>query len=292
MTLFTGSGVAIVTPMTSDGKVDFENLRKLFDWHIENKTDAIIACGTTGEASTLDDDEHIAVIEAVVQQAAGRVPVIGGVGSNNTLHAVELSVKAENVGADGLLHVTPYYNKASKKGLLAHYKLISENVNIPIILYSVASRTGMNLTPEMVSELKELPHIVGIKEASGDISQIVEIARLADEDFAIYSGNDDQILPVLSVGGAGVISTVANIIPQQLHDMIAAYQSGDIKTATKIQLDYKPLMDAVFAEVNPIPIKAAVSMIHEIPLNYRLPLCEPEKSTSDRLAELITEYDL
>jgi len=216
LTIFKGSGVALITPMLQDGSVDFDKLKELAEWHVQQGTNAIIACGTTGEASTLDDEEHIAVIEAVVKQVAGRIPVIGGTGSNNTPHGIHLSKEAQRVGADALLVVTPYYNKATKKSLVAHYEAICQSVELPVILYSVSSRTGLNLTPEAVAELKKIPNIKGIKEASGDISQIAEIARLADDDFAIYSGNDDQVTPILALGGSGVISTIGNIAPNSL----------------------------------------------------------------------------
>uniref|UniRef100_UPI00403F3B1D 4-hydroxy-tetrahydrodipicolinate synthase n=1 Tax=Candidatus Enterococcus willemsii TaxID=1857215 RepID=UPI00403F3B1D len=292
MAIFKGSGVALVTPMHNDGSVDYDKLKELAEWHVQQGSDAIIACGTTGEASTLDDDEHIAVIETVVQQVNGRIPVIGGTGSNNTQHGIFLSTEAERVGADALLVVTPYYNKATKKSLVAHYEAICSKVSIPVILYSVASRTGMNLTPDAVAELKKIPNIQGIKEASGDISQIVEIARLVDEDFALYSGNDDQVLPLLSVGGSGVISTIANIAPKQTSEMIHNYLTGNTKAAVDTQLAQIPLIQAIFSEVNPVPVKAAVSLLRNEPLNYRLPLGEPEEATMERLKREMTAYGL
>lgn len=292
MAIFKGSGVALVTPMHNDGSVDYDKLKELAEWHVQQGSDAIIACGTTGEASTLDDDEHIAVIETVVQQVNGRIPVIGGTGSNNTQHGIFLSTEAERVGADALLVVTPYYNKATKKSLVAHYEAICSKVSIPVILYSVASRTGMNLTPDAVAELKKIPNIQGIKEASGDISQIVEIARLVDEDFALYSGNDDQVLPLLSVGGSGVISTIANIAPKQTSEMVHNYLTGNTKAAVDTQLAQIPLIQAIFSEVNPVPVKAAVSLLRNEPLNYRLPLGEPEEATMERLKREMTAYGL
>ncbi|MGX7132279.1 4-hydroxy-tetrahydrodipicolinate synthase [Enterococcus songbeiensis] len=292
MAIFEGSGVALVTPMNEDGKVNFDKLKALVEWHIEKGSNAIIACGTTGEASTLDDEEHIAVIEAVVKQAAGRIPVIGGTGSNNTQHGIHLSKEAERVGADALLVVTPYYNKATKKSLITHYQAICGAVSLPVILYSVASRTGMNLTPDTVAELKKIPNVKGIKEASGDISQIVEIARLVDEDFALYSGNDDQVLPILSVGGSGVISTIGNIAPQETATLVRSFFAGDLKTARNIQLAQKPLIDVIFSEVNPVPIKAAVSLLGKCDMTYRLPLDKPEESTLAALRREMTAYSL
>lgn len=292
MAIFEGAAVALITPMKQDGTVDYEKLDELVEWQIQSGIDAIVACGTTGEASTLVDEEHIAVIEAVVKKSAGRVPVIGGTGSNNTEHGIHLSKEAQRIGADALLVVTPYYNKATKTSLIAHYRAICESVDLPVLLYSVSSRTGMNLTAETVAELKKIPNIKGIKEASGDISQIVEIARLVDEDFALYSGNDDQVLPLLSVGGLGVISTIGNIAPKQTSQMVHDYLQGDLKKAKDMQLTQKPLIDAIFAEVNPVPIKAAVSLLGKCELHYRLPLGVPEDATVDRLKKEMTAFGL
>lgn len=292
MAIFEGAAVALITPMKQDRTVDYEKLDELVEWQIQSGIDAIVACGTTGEASTLVDEEHIAVIEAVVKKSAGRVPVIGGTGSNNTEHGIHLSKEAQRVGADALLVVTPYYNKATKTSLIAHYRAICESVDLPVLLYSVSSRTGMNLTAETVAELKKISNIKGIKEASGDISQIVEIARLVDEDFALYSGNDDQVLPLLSVGGLGVISTIGNIAPKQTSQMVHDYLQGDLKKAKDMQLTQKPLIDAIFAEVNPVPIKAAVSLLGKCELHYRLPLGVPEDATVDRLKKEMTAFGL
>lgn len=275
MTLFKGAGVAIVTPF-KDGEVDFPSLGQLIDWQISQEIDAIIICGTTGEASTLNDKEHIETVQYAVEIVNGRVPVIAGAGSNDTAHAVYMSKELEALGADGLLLVTPYYNKCTQKGLIQHYTKIADAVKIPIIVYSVASRTGVNISPSTVFELSKHPNIVGIKEASGNISQVVEIAKYIGEDFNLYSGNDDMIVPLLSVGGIGVISTVANIIPRDTHTMVMNYLSGDTKTASKQQLEMKHLIDAMFIEVNPIPVKAALNMMGKIELEYRLPLCPPE----------------
>lgn len=292
MTIFEGAAVALITPMYEDGSVDYKSLENLVEWQIQSGIDAIVACGTTGEASTLIDEEHIAVIEAVVKKAAGRVPVIGGTGSNNTQHGIHLSKEAQRVGADGLLVVTPYYNKATKSSLVAHYKAIAESVELPILLYSVHARTGMNLDVEAVKELKKIPNIVGIKEASGDISQVVSIAREADEDFALYSGNDDQVLPFLSVGGKGVISTISNVAPTQTSEMVHAYLNGELNKAKEMQLAQKPLIDALFAEVNPVPVKAGVALMDNCQLTYRLPLGPPETATLTRLKQEMEAYGI
>lgn len=292
LAIFTGAAVALITPMKEDGAVDFDRLKELVDWQISEGVDAIVACGTTGEASTLDDVEHIATIECVVKQTNGRVPVIAGVGSNNTKHGVHLTEEAERVGADALLHVTPYYNKASKQGLVAHYQELANHTTLPIILYSVASRTGLNIAPDVVAELKKIPNVVGIKEASGDISQIVEIARLVDDNFALYSGNDDQVLPILSVGGLGVISTISNLDPKGTSKMVHDYLAGDTKTALATQLKQKPLIDAIFHEVNPIPIKAAVGLTRNWKTSYRLPLCAATDETVALLQKKMAAYGL
>lgn len=292
MGIFTGAGVALVTPMNADGSVNFEQLKALVEWHVQQGTDAIIACGTTGEASTLKDEEHIAVIEAVVKQVAGRIPVIGGTGSNDTQHGIHLSVEAERVGADALLVVTPYYNKATNKSLIKHYEAICEKVSLPVILYSIAGRTGLNLTPTMVARLKEIPNVQGIKEASGNISQIVEVCKLVDENFQVYSGNDDQVLPLLSVGGSGVISTIANLLPAETSKMVHDYLEGNWEAAKKTQLAQLPLIQAIFKEVNPVPVKAAVSLLGKCDMNYRLPLDTPEEDTLDLLKQEMTAYGL
>lgn len=292
MKIFEGSAVALVTPMKADGAVDFKKIDELVEWHIDEGTDAIVACGTTGEASTLANAEHIAVIEAVVKKVARRIPVIAGTGVNDTQHAIELSTGAEKVGADALLIVTPYYNKASDEGLFLHYQKIAKSVQLPIILYSVASRTNMNIEPLMVKRLAEIPNIVAIKEASGNISQIAEIARLLPEDFTIYSGNDDQVLPIMALGGRGSISTVANIAPKQTHELTQAALTGDFVRAKKIQLAQLPLIHAVFCEVNPIPIKTAVSLLGKIESNFRLPLSVAKTETVERLKKEMTAYGL
>lgn len=292
LSVFTGSGVALVTPMKKDGSVDYQKLDELVEWQVNEGINAIVACGTTGEASTLDDEEHISVIEAVVDKVNKRVPVIAGTGSNNTQHGIHLAKEAERVGADALLVVTPYYNKATKKSIIAHYKAICDTIELPVILYSVASRTGMNLNYETVKELKQIPNIVGIKEASADIAQIVEIAQLVDENFALYSGNDDQVLPLLAVGGAGVISTISNILPKETATMVHNFLDGNIAQARTTQLKQLPLIQAVFSEVNPVPIKAAVSLLGKCELSYRLPLAEPEEETLTNLKTQMTDYGL
>lgn len=273
MAIFEGSGVAIATPFLENGNVDWNSLENLIDWQIEEGTDAIVIVGTSGEASTLYDEEHIEVIGHAVKCTKGRVPVIAGVGSNHTEHGIKLSKGAEKSGADALLHVTPYYNKASRAGLVDHFLAMANNVDIPILLYSVAGRTGMNIAPDVAAELSRHPNIVGIKEASGNISQVAEISRVTPDDFDLYSGNDDMIVPLLSVGGKGVISVLANVAPKATHDMVMSFLNGDTKTACDLQLQYKPLIDALFVEVNPIPVKAALYMMGKCGYNYRMPLC-------------------
>ena len=291
MALFTGSGVAIVTPFKNRG-VDFEKLGNLIDWQISEGTDAIIICGTTGEASTLTDEEQIDTVAFTVKKVAGRVPVIAGGGSNDTHHGINLNIGLEKTGADGLLHVTPYYNKCTQKGLIQHYTAIADQVHIPMIIYSVASRTGVNIAPNTVAQLSGHPNIIGIKEASGNIAQVAEIARLVPPDFSIYSGNDDMVVPLLSLGGRGVISTVANIAPRDTHNMVARFLAGDIKGACDLQLSMKPLIDSLFVEVNPIPVKAALHLMGKIDLEYRLPLCPPEKTSIDLLTRELKAYGL
>jgi 4-hydroxy-tetrahydrodipicolinate synthase len=279
MAIFEGSGVAIATPFMESGDVDWQALDNLIDWQIEEGTDSIVIVGTTGEASTLYDEEHIEVIEHTVKKVNSRVPVIAGVGSNHTEHGIKLSKEAERVGVDALLHVTPYYNKTSRTGLIDHMTAMADNVNIPILLYSVAGRTCMNIAPDVVAELAKHPNIVGIKEASGNIAQVVEISRITPGDFAIYSGNDDMVIPLLSVGGKGVISVLANVAPKVTHDMVMSFLNGDVKTACDLQLRYKPLIDALFIEVNPIPVKAALYMMGKCGYNYRMPLCRMADDT-------------
>ncbi len=270
--LFTGSGVAIITPF--DGyKTNYDAFGKLIEDQIEKGTDAIIVCGTTGEASTMPDAEHLAAIEFAVKTVSGRIPVIAGTGSNETAHAIELSKKAEELGADGLLQVTPYYNKTSSKGLYEHFKAVAEAVNIPILLYNVPGRTGMNIPVPVLKELAKIPNIVGIKEASGNIGYTAKIAAEIPELY-IYSGNDDMIVPVLSLGGKGVISVLANVMPKETHEMCAAFFDGDTEKARELQLKYFDLIKALFIEVNPIPVKTALNLMGFNAGNLRLPLTE------------------
>ncbi|AFS78192.1 dihydrodipicolinate synthase DapA [Gottschalkia acidurici 9a] len=292
MKLFEGSGVAIVTPFTKDNKVDYVTLSELIEFHIENQTDAIVICGTTGESATLSDKEHKETIEFTVKQVNGRIPVIAGVGSNDTSYAINLSKFAESVGADALLTVTPYYNKASQKGLIKHFTAIADSVNTPIILYNVPGRTGVSIQAKTVAELSKHKNIAGIKEASGDLGLVIEIARLCPEDFYIYSGNDDIVVPTLSIGGKGVISVVANILPKETHDMVASYLNGDIDKARKLQLSLKELIDALFIEPNPIPIKTAMNLLGKEVGDLRLPLCEMSDENLKALTSSMTNYGL
>ena len=289
MTLFKGSGVAIVTPFTNEG-VDYEKLEKLLNWHVEKGTDAIIICGTTGEAATMSESEKLETIEHTVKTIDGRIPVIAGTGTNNTAQSIELSKKAEEIGVDGLLVVSPYYNKSSQEGLVQHFEAIADAVNIPIILYNVPGRTGVNIDPKTVEKLAKHKNIRGIKEASGDLAQVVEIARLVPEDFYIYSGNDDSIVPLLSVGGVGVISVVANILPTETSNMVHYYLEGKTKEAMDLQLNMKPLIDALFIEVNPIPVKDALNIIGAEVGKPRLPLIPMQEETRKVLEEEIKKY--
>ena len=269
--LFKGSGVALVTPF-KNGKINYEKMGQLIEWHIENKTDAIIVCGTTGESATMTDEERKSTIKFVVDKVNKRIPVIAGSGSNNTSYSIELSKYCQEVGADGLLIVTPYYNKATQGGLIKHYTAIANSVDLPIILYNVPGRTGVNITPTTVEKLSKVENIVAIKEASGNISQVAEIARLCGENFAIYSGNDDQIVPILSLGGIGVISVLANVLPKETHDIVEKYLSGDVEESRKLQLSLNELVNSLFIEVNPIPVKAAMNLMGMEVGELRLPL--------------------
>ncbi len=273
---FTGSGVALITPF-KNGKIDFDKMGELIELHIEKQTDSIIICGTTGESAAMPDAEHISAIEYAVNKAAGRIPIIAGAGSNDTAHGVALSAKAAKVGADALLSVTPYYNKATQKGLVRHYTEIAKVVDIPIILYNVPSRTGVNIQPETLLELSKIEHIVGVKEAGGNISQVAKIASLCGDEVAIYSGDDDMIVPVMSLGGVGVISVLANILPKETHDITAMCFAGDYKGARELQLKYYDLIKALFIEVNPIPVKTAMNLLGYDVGELRLPLCEMEE---------------
>lgn len=287
---FTGSGVAIVTPFDGQ-KTNYDALGELIEWHIENKTDAIIICGTTGEASTMPDAEHLGAIEYTVKKVAGRIPVIAGTGSNETLHAIELSKKAEELGVDGLLQVTPYYNKATQKGLVAHFSAIANAVSIPVILYNVPSRTGVNISVAALKELAKVENIVAIKEASGNISYTAQVAAEVPE-LHIYSGNDDMIIPIMSLGGKGVISVLANVMPKETHDMCQAYLDGDCATATKMQLEYLELVNNLFIEVNPIPVKTALNLMGKNAGNLRLPLTDMEEGNLNKLKASLKKHNL
>lgn len=292
MNLFKGSGVAIVTPMFPDQSINFNALGELIEWHIEKGTDALIICGTTGEAPTLEDDEHKDAIKYAVDKVAGRIPVIAGTGSNNTNHAIMMSQYAESVGVDAVLCVTPYYNKCTQKGLIQHFTAIADSITIPVILYNVPGRTGVNIQPKTVAELAKHKNIQAVKEASGDISQCCEIARLVPEDFYIYSGNDDMIVPLLSLGGVGVISVLGNILPTETHDMVMKYLNGDVQGARSLQLSTKALSDALFCEVNPIPVKTAVNLIGFAAGPVRLPLSEMEPANVEKLKVELAKYNL
>ncbi|OUP65508.1 4-hydroxy-tetrahydrodipicolinate synthase [Sellimonas sp.] len=292
MSIFTGSGVAIVTPFLPDGSIHYDKLDELIEYHIANKTDAIIICGTTGESSTLTEEEHMECIRFTIQQAKKRIPIIAGTGSNATFTTIEMSREAAEYGADGLLLVTPYYNKATQKGLIAHYKAVAAEAKAPIILYSVASRTGLNITPETAAELAKVENIVGIKEASGNISQIAKIMNLTDGKLDLYSGNDDQIVPLLSLGGKGVISVLANIAPEYTHDMCAKFFEGDIKGSCQMQLDAIPLIDKLFCEVNPIPIKTAMNLMGKEVGELKMPLTPMEEDHKKALAEEMKKFGL
>ncbi|WP_066504314.1 4-hydroxy-tetrahydrodipicolinate synthase [Abyssisolibacter fermentans] len=291
MSLFTGSGVAIVTPF-KNSKINYNKLGELIDMHINKKTDAIIICGTTGEASTMTNEEQMNAIKFAVEKTNKRIPVIAGTGSNNTKHAIEMSRYAESVGVDGLLVVTPYYNKTTQKGLIAHYTAIADAVNIPIIIYNVPGRTGLNILPQTILELSKHPNIKGVKEASGNIEQVAEIARLCPKDFYIYSGNDDMILPLLALGGKGVISVIANILPKETHNMVELFMNGNINEAIEIQLNMKALINALFIETNPIPIKTAMNLLNMDAGNLRLPLVDMTASNLHLLQQELINYGL
>ena len=289
-TIFTGSGVAIGTPMKADGSVNYEKYRELIEWQIESGTDAIIACGTTGESSTLTHEEHIGVMRAAVEQAAGRIPVISGTGSNDTAYCIELSQEAEKLGADALLLVTPYYNKTSQRGLVAHYTAVADAVNLPILLYNVPSRTGVDIKPETVAALSKHPNIVAVKEANGNISSAAQVAALCDID--IYSGNDDQIVPLLSLGGKGVISVMANVEPRRTHDIVAKWMAGDVEGSRALQLELLELASAMFMDVNPIPVKEAMNLMGLDVGECRLPLYGMDDAAKSKLASVLRKYRL
>lgn len=289
MALFTGSGVALVTPFNENNEVNFEKLRELLEFHIANRTDAIIVTGTTGEGSTMSDEEKLAVIKFSVDVAGGRIPIIAGTGSNNTKHAVWLSKEAEKLGADGLLVVTPYYNKGNESGIYNHYKAIAESVKIPIILYNVPGRTGVNMSVNLIKILSEIENITGIKEASGNISYAAEIAREVPE-LDLYSGNDDMTVPLLSIGGKGVISVSANIIPETVHNMVMAFFNRDIDKARELQLKYNNLVNSLFIEVNPVPIKEAMNFLGYEVGGCRLPLGSMSDKNKEILYDILKEH--
>lgn len=287
--LFEGCGTAIATPFNENG-VNYEEFKRIIENQIENEVDSIIVCGTTGEASTMTKDERKQTIKFVIDTVNRRTKVIAGTGSNNTKEAVEMSKYAESVGADGVLVVTPYYNKTTQKGLIAHYTEIAKSISIPIILYNVPSRTGVNILPETCLELSKIENIVAIKEASGNISQVAKIAKLCGEDLIIYSGNDDQIIPILSLGGKGVISVLSNVMPKYTHDMVKKYLNGQVKEACRMQLDVLDLINSLFCEVNPIPVKYALNLIgydYGVP---RLPLIELSDENKDIIRNTIERH--
>ena len=280
--VFEGMASAIITPLNEKG-IDFELFAKLVEWQIAEGIDGIVVCGTTGEGSTLTDEEHKAAIEFMVKQVAGRVPVIAGTGSNDTDYAIELTKHACQIGVDGVLTVTPYYNKATQKGLIRSFTAIADASTVPVILYNVPSRTGVNIAPKTVLELSKHPNINAIKEASGDISQIAEIAHLCGDNINIYSGNDDQVVPIMSLGGKGCISVLSNLLPKEASEMCRLFREGDVKTAAEMQLKYIPLINALFSEVNPIPVKAAMAKMGFCEDYLRLPLTPMEDTTRENL---------
>ena len=288
--IFKGSGVALVTPFDENNNIDYKKLKMLINFHIKNNTDAIIVCGTTGESATLSDDEKKKIIKFSVSAAKGKIPIIAGTGSNSTEHSTELSKYAQSVGVDGLLIVTPYYNKCSQDGLIKHYEYIASNVDIPIILYNVPSRTGVNIKPETVLKLSSIKNIVGIKEASGDISQISKIISLVKKDFCVYSGNDNQTLPILALGGVGVISVFANIFPDKMHDLCYYFFDNKVDIAKKIHYEYLDLMEKLFIDVNPIPIKEVMNIMNFNVGGYRLPLSKMSDENIKILRKSIKKY--
>lgn len=292
MSIFTGAGVALVTPTFPDGTVNFEKMKELITFQLANDTDALIICGTTGEASTLSDEVQVECVRFAVEVVNGRVPVIAGAGSNDTAHCIALAQACEKAGADAVLLVTPYYNKATQKGLILHYTAVAESISIPIILYNVPGRTGCNIAPKTVLELSKVKNIVAVKEASGNLSQVAEIAALIPPDFDIYSGNDDQILPILSLGGKGVISVLSNIAPKETHDMVAKFMDGDLQGAIDLQLGAIELISALFCEVNPIPVKTALDLMgYDVGL-CRMPLCPMEDKNLETLKTAMKNYGL
>lgn len=291
-TIFTGAGVAIVTPMNPDESINFDRLGQIIDSQIENGTDAIVICGTTGESATMTDQEHVDCIEYAVKRVNGRVPVVAGAGSNHTSYAVWMSKEAKRVGADALLHVTPYYNKTSQTGLIRHFNAVADATDLPIILYNVPSRTGVNITPATYRELAKHPNIVAAKEASGNISQIAQIAQACGDELDLYSGNDDQIVPLLSLGAKGVISVLSNIMPRETHDICRLFFEGKIAESRALQLKLLPLINALFSDVNPIPVKEAMNMMGWECGECRLPLVSMQPQAREHLRSLMLEQGL
>lgn len=290
--IFTGAGVAIVTPFTADNKVNYSALKTILEYQIEHGTDAIVICGTTGESATLSHEEHTEAIRFTVETVAHRIPVIAGTGSNDTAYALHLSNEAEKIGVDGLLMVTPYYNKASQDGLVRHYTYLADRVSTPIIIYNVPSRTGCNVQPETYAELSKHKMIYGAKEASGNISSIAKTVSLCEPDFSVYSGNDDQITAIMSLGGKGVISVLSNVAPQVAHDIAAAALKGDFETSRKLQLEYLELCNALFMDVNPIPVKQAMRMMGFDAGPLRMPLCDMSEANTEKLRAVMQKYKL
>ena len=291
-TIFTGSGVAIVTPMYEDGKVNYDELARLIEFQIEQGTDAIISCGTTGESATLDHDEHCKVLDFTIQHVNHRVPVIAGTGSNDTMYAVQLAQSAEQSGADGLLMVTPYYNKTSQSGLVRHFTYVADRVNTPIILYNVPSRTGCNIQPETYLELSKHPNIVATKEANGNVSSTIHTMALCGDELAVYSGEDDLTLPLMAMGGKGVISVFANVMPKTMHELCVAVLKGDLETGRKLQYENAELMKALFMDVNPIPVKEALNMMGYACGPCRMPLAPLSEAAREKLAAVMKKYGL
>ncbi len=283
-TVFTGAGVAIITPMNADGSINYDEFGKVIDFQIDNGTDAIIVCGTTGESATMTDEEHVECIRYCVNRVNKRVPVIAGTGSNDTKYAVDLSKEAEKLGADALLVVTPYYNKTSQRGLAAHFTAIADSVNVPIILYNVPSRTGVNIALDTYAELSKHPNIAAVKEASGNISAIAKIFEKCGDDLDVYSGNDDQIVPIMALGGKGVISVLSNVAPRETHQIAQLCLDNNVAEAAKMQIKYLELMNNLFIDVNPIPVKEAMNMMGFKAGECRLPLLKMEQSKIDALA--------
>ena len=290
--IFSGAAVAIVTPMHPDGSIDYEKLGRLIDWQIENHTDAIVICGTTGESACMTDQEHIDCIEYAVKHTAGRVPVIAGAGSNDTAYAVQLSKEAKQLGADALLHVTPYYNKTSQKGLVVHFHAIADATDLPIILYNVPSRTGVNMKPETCAQLAKHPNIVALKEASGNISQVAQIKALCGDALDLYSGNDDQIVPLLSLGAKGVISVLSNVMPKETHNICALFFEGKVKESAALQLKLLDFINHLFMDVNPIPVKAAMNLMGFDVGECRLPLVPMDDGQINVLRESMKQAGL